>query len=79
VEQPIAQVVSGILKADVYPRLREHEGGDSQKPLDELHLPRPVRRFLRRFPELTDPRTAPKDLKGGIEKHLGATEGGVSS
>lgn len=66
VEQPIAFVAAGIVAVDVWPLPKATEPGDRQ--LDELELPRPIRRLLARFPELLSPTIRQAELQKHIEQ-----------
>lgn len=53
-EQPMSQVVAGILWADVFP-LMKNQKMDSSVALEQLRLPLPVQQFLTTHEELLDP------------------------
>lgn len=53
-EQPMAQVVAGILWADVFP-LMKNQKKESSPALEQLRLPGPVQQFLAAHAELLDP------------------------
>jgi len=68
VEQPIAQVVAGVLWADVHPLLRK-EANDGAA-LDSLELPEPIREFFKKNSDLLDPSAPPESLQSRIEKRM---------
>lgn len=69
-EQPIAQVVAGILEVDVYAPMRKKKTTAGSKLVEDLALPTPLRRFLVKHPEFLTPADPQSDLKGRIEKLL---------
>jgi hypothetical protein len=68
IEQPIAQVVAGVLWADVHPLLRKEADGEAA--LDSLELPEPIHAFLMKNSDLLDPSIPPEGLQSRIEKRL---------
>jgi hypothetical protein len=60
-EQPMAQVVAGILWADVFPLMRNQKK-EAAVALEQLKLPRPVQHFLTAHGELVDPAIPSENL-----------------